>query len=161
MYLRYLTVTIWDIRIILFDFSSFLTLFGSRFFALIMSSKKAYVRFFITISLSLLPIFKIMLLITRLIEIDTVPSTVLFCNARLLICNCLPLKDINFNAKCVLVCVWLTSNHMFVSGNFGNKSPSWFLKNLKLPSFYLDIFKNFEKCTRTIYLKSPSQACDY
>ena len=34
---------------------------------------------------------------------------------------------------------------MFVSGDFWDKSPSWFLKNLKLPLFYsgnLKIFKN-------------------
>ena len=41
--------------------------------------------------------------------------------------------------------VWLTSNHMFGSGDFWDKSPSWFLKILKLPSFYsgnFNIFKN-------------------
>ena len=30
--------------------------------------------------------------------------------------------------------VWLTSNHMFGSGDFGNKSPSWFLKISKMHS---------------------------
>ena len=44
--------------------------------------------------------------------------------------------------------VWLTSNHMFGSGDFGDKSPSWFLKILKLPSFYLGNFKIFKKALR-------------
>ena len=41
--------------------------------------------------------------------------------------------------------VRLTNNYMFGLGNFGDKSPSLFLKILKLPSFYsgnLSIFKN-------------------
>ena len=33
---------------------------------------------------------------------------------------------------------------MFGSGNFGDKSPSWFLKILKLPSLYLGNFKIFK-----------------
>ena len=37
--------------------------------------------------------------------------------------------------------VWLTSNHMFGSPNFGDKSPFWFLKILKLASFYRAISK--------------------
>ena len=40
--------------------------------------------------------------------------------------------------------VLLTSNHMFSSGDFGGKSPSWFLKVLKLPSFYTGNFKIFK-----------------
>ena len=36
---------------------------------------------------------------------------------------------------------WSTSNYVFVSGNFWDKSPSWFLKNLKFSSFYLGKFK--------------------
>ena len=45
--------------------------------------------------------------------------------------------------------VFLTSNHMFVSGDFRDKSR----KVLKL--------QNFQKCTRAIYPKSPFQACNY
>ena len=40
--------------------------------------------------------------------------------------------------------LWLTSNHMFRSDDSGDKSPSWFLKILKLPSFYSGNFKIFE-----------------
>ena len=35
----------------------------------------------------------------------------------------------------------ITGNQMFGSGNFWDKSPSWFSKILKLPSFYLGNFK--------------------
>ena len=42
--------------------------------------------------------------------------------------------------------VWLTSNQMFGSGNFGDKSLSWFLKLLK--------FQSFQKRTGAIYPKS-------
>ena len=37
--------------------------------------------------------------------------------------------------------MWLTSNHMFGLVNFWDKSPSWVLKILKLPSFYSEISK--------------------
>ena len=40
--------------------------------------------------------------------------------------------------------VWLTSNHMFGSGDFWDKSLSWFLNILKLPSFYSGNFKIFK-----------------
>ena len=40
--------------------------------------------------------------------------------------------------------MWLTSNHMFGSGDFGDKLPSWFLKILILPSFYSGNFKIFK-----------------
>ena len=39
---------------------------------------------------------------------------------------------------------WLTSNHMLGSGNFWEKSPSWSLKILKLPSYYSHNFKSFK-----------------
>ena len=71
------------------------------------------------------------------IVIDITPLTVLFC-------NCLLLKDINFKAKCLVGLVWLTTNHMFGSGDFWDSHPR-FLKTLKLPSFYSGkfvIFKN-------------------
>ena len=51
-----------------------------------------------------------------------------FVVTRSLICNCLLLKDISFYAKCF---VGLTSSRIFGSGNFEDKSPLWFLKNLK------------------------------
>ena len=41
--------------------------------------------------------------------------------------------------------VWLTSSHMFGSGDFWDESPLWFLKTFKLPSFYLGNFKIFKK----------------
>ena len=40
--------------------------------------------------------------------------------------------------------VWLTSNYMFGSDNFGDKSPSRFLKILKLSLFHLGNFKTFK-----------------
>ena len=38
----------------------------------------------------------------------------------------------------------LTNNHMFGSGNIWDKSPTLFLKVLKLPSFYSGNFKIFK-----------------
>ena len=49
--------------------------------------------------------------------------------------------------------VWLTSNHMFGSGDFFDKSLMWFLKILK--------FQSFQKCTRAIYPKLSFQTSDY
>ena len=40
--------------------------------------------------------------------------------------------------------MWLTSNHMIGSGNYWDKSSSWFMKILKLPSFYSGNFKIFK-----------------
>ena len=40
--------------------------------------------------------------------------------------------------------VWLASNRIFGSGDFWDKSFSWFLKILKLPSFYSRNFKIFK-----------------
>ena len=75
-------------------------------------------------------------IITRLIIINIAPIAELFCNWPL-ICNCLLLK--------VCVClVRLTSNRMFGSGDFWDKSSSWFLKILKLPSFHSSNFKFFK-----------------
>ena len=42
--------------------------------------------------------------------------------------------------------------HMFGSSNFCNKSPSWFLKILKLPSFYSGNFRIFENALGQIAL---------
>ena len=75
-------------------------------------------------------------IITRLIIINIAPITELFCNWPL-ICNCLLLK------VCVRL-VRLTSNRMFGSGDFWDKSSSWFLKILKLPSFHSSNFKFFK-----------------
>ena len=53
--------------------------------------------------------------------------------------------------------MWLTSNQMLDLGDFWNKSPSWFLKVLKLPLFYLGNFKILKNA-----LGNLSQiACDY
>ena len=81
-------------------------------------------------------------IITRLIEIEIAPLTVLFCNYRLF-CNC-PLADLQlpvlkryqFQYKVFVDLMWWTSNHMFVLGDFWDIKPSWFLKNMKWPSFY-------------------------
>ena len=52
---------------------------------------------------------------------------------------------VSFNTKCLFVgLVRLISNHMFGSGNFWDKSPSWFLKTLKSSLFYSDNFKIFK-----------------
>ena len=93
---------------------------------------------------------KVTQIITRLIEIDIAPLTVLFCNYSLFR-HC-PLADLwlhalkryQFQYNFFVGLVWLTSNYMSVSGDFGDKSHSWFLKNLKLPSFYSVIFKIFK-----------------
>ena len=79
----------------------------------------------------------ISVLITRLIIINTAPWTKLFCNCRLF-CNC-PLADLHlpavkryqFQYKVFVGSVWLTSNHMFGSGIYWDKWPSWFLKIFK------------------------------
>ena len=55
----------------------------------------------------------ISVIITQLIVIKIAPLTELFCNCPLL-------KDISFNTK-FLGLVWLTSNHMFGSGDFWDK----------------------------------------
>ena len=81
----------------------------------------------------------IQLLITPLIVIKIAPLTQLFFNC-LLLYNCPLLKDISFNTMFVSL-VWLTSNHILGFDNFWDKSPAWFLKTLKLPSFYSGHFK--------------------
>ena len=84
-------------------------------------------------------------LITRLIEIDIAHLTVLSCNCPLADLQLSALKRYQFQYKDFVGLLWLTSNHMFVSGDFGDKSTLWFLKNLKLPSLYLVNFKIFKK----------------
>ena len=71
--------------------------------------------------------------------------TVLFCNCPLFY-NWPVLKTL-VSVKLFAGLVWLTGNHMIVSGDW----PLWFLKNLKLPSFYLGNFKILEKHARAIY----------
>ena len=51
-----------------------------------------------------------------------------------LIYNCPLLKVVSFKTVFAGL-VWLISNHMFGSGDFWNKLPSWFLKILKLPEW--------------------------
>ena len=68
-----------------------------------------------------------------LIVINIAPLTELFPNC-LLFCD-YPLADFQLPAMFVGL-LWLTSNHMYGSGYFEYKSPSWFSKILKLPSFY-------------------------
>ena len=75
-------------------------------------------------------------LITRLVVLDIALLMVLFCDCPL-ICNSL------FHYKVFVGLVWLTSNLMFGLGNFLDKSLSWFLKILKLPSFYSINFESF------------------
>ena len=66
--------------------------------------------------------------------------------------------------------VWLTSNHMFGSDKFWDKSPSvileikklasfywWFLKTLKLPSFYSSNFKIFKNALGQFIQNFPSK----
>ena len=61
-------------------------------------------------------------IITRLIVINNATLTKLFCDCSLF--YCLLLKDISFNAKCLLGWCCLTSNHLFGLENFGDKPPS-------------------------------------
>ena len=57
--------------------------------------------------------------------------------------------------------MWLTSNHMFFSGDFGKNQPSVFNKILKSPSLCSGWFQNFVKNLGLIFPKSPSKTCDY
>ena len=63
------------------------------------------------------------------------------------------LKDISF--KVFVSLVWLANNHMFGSGDFGDKTPSWFLKSLKLPSFYSGCFNIFENAVGQFISNRP------
>ena len=56
--------------------------------------------------------------------------------------------------------VRLTSYNMFVSGNFLDKSPAWFLKNLKLPSFYSGNFKIFKNALGSMIHLRRNQILD-
>ena len=93
----------------------------------------------------------IITIIIRLIVNDIAPLTMLF---LIILCFAIALsliykfplsKDISFIQYKVLIgLVWLTSNHMFGSGNFWDKSPSRCLKILKLLLFYSGNFQNFK-----------------
>ena len=91
----------------------------------------------------------LLVLITRLIETDIAPLIVLFCNCPLF-CKCPLLKDISFITVFVGL-VWLTSNHMVVSGNFWDKSPSLFLKIVFI------VLEQFQKCQKCIRLIIPNR----
>ena len=57
---------------------------------------------------------------------------------------------------------WLTSNHMFLLGYFWDKSLTLVIfEKFEVALVLLGQFQNFQKCTRAIYRKLPSQACDY
>ena len=86
-------------------------------------------------------------IITHLIVINIVPLTEFFG-------NCL-LDDLQLLVELMRS----TSNHMSSSGDFWDKSPSYFLKFLKL-QLQLQL-QNFQKCSQGIYSKSPSQSNDY
>ena len=51
--------------------------------------------------------------------------------------------------------VWLTSNQVFGSDDFWDKSFSSFLKNLKLPSFYSSNFKVFKNALGQFITNRP------
>ena len=57
---------------------------------------------------------------------------------------------------------WLTSNHMFLLGYFWDKSLTLVIfEKFEVALVLLGQFQNFQKCTRAIYRKLLSQACDY
>ena len=70
--------------------------------------------------------------------------------------NCPLLKDISFNTVFVGL-LWLTSNHMLGSGDFGDKSPLWFLKILKLPLFHSGNFEIFKNALEKFNPNHPSK----
>ena len=91
-----------------------------------------------------------MKLITRLIVIDIAPLTLLFYNIPLADLWLPAVKRYYFQYKLFLGFVWLTSNHIFGSGDFWHKWPSWFSKILKLPflNFFFGQFRHFQKFNR-------------
>ena len=64
-----------------------------------------------------------------------------------MICNWSLLKDISFNTKCLLVLVWLTSNHMFGLSKFWYK----FSKFLKLSSQTCDFYNPVQKILENLH----------
>ena len=51
----------------------------------------------------------------------------------------------------------INQNHMFGADNFGDKSPLWFLKILKLFLFYSDNFKIFRNALVQFFPNRPSK----
>ena len=72
------------------------------------------------------------------------PNHTVDCNLRCTVNGDILLLILIFQYKVFFGLVWLTSNHMFGSGDFCDKSPSWLLKILKLLSFYSGNFKIFK-----------------
>ena len=95
----------------------------------------------------------LLVVITRLIEINIAPLTVWFCNCPLL-------NDISFNTKCLLVwCDWPVIRCLF-RATFEINHSCDFRKFWNCPRFTWAV-STFQKCTQAIYPKSHSQACDY
>ena len=84
----------------------------------------------------------LLVLTMRLIEIDIASLALLFGN-RSLICHCPLLKDIGFS--------WFQEIFSIFA----------IFENFDIALVLLGQFQNFQKCTRAIYPKSPSQICDY
>ena len=105
-------------------------------------------------------IFLIISIITRMFAINIARLTELLSNFPLSDLQLPAVKKYKFQYKGFVGLMWLTSYHMLGSGDSCDKSPSWFLKILKLPKFYSGNFKIF-KMHSAIYPKSPSQTCGY
>ena len=122
----------------------FLIMVQQSWWSMHMSSQPSVNKFYKEIQI-------VIIVITRLIVTNIILLTKIFCNC-LLFCNCplsvtcnLPLlKDNSFNKKVLTGFMWLTSNHMFGSGDFWDQLPSWFLETLKLSSFFSSNFKIFK-----------------
>ena len=96
------------------------------------------------------------IIITRVIVIDTVPLTVLFCNFQLIELWLSAVKRYQCQFRGFVGLIWLTSNHTFCSGNFLDKSLSCFMKNLKQPLFYPGNFKIFKNALGKIISSRPT-----
>ena len=66
-------------------------------------------------------------------------------------------KRYYFQYKMFVSLVWLNSNHMFGLDNFWHKSPSLFLKSLKLPSFYFVNFRFLKSSCGQFIPNHPSR----
>ena len=58
----------------------------------------------------------------------------------------------------LITLITLTSNHIFGSGDFWDKSPSWFLKILKLAWFYSGNFKIFKNTVGQFITNRPPKS---
>ena len=97
-------------------------------------------------------------LITQLIVINIVPLLELFCNCRSLICSYLILKDISFNAKCLLVWRDQPVTRCLVQAIFGMNCPRDFsqivLPNVITSTYIISQNANFFihlYCRKIIY----------